>query len=368
MTIGVETSSISSVGSQQTHPLAVGPPISIGFRSDWRILIKGLSDYSTFCLIHSNVDGPVQGTVHLNLPPGWTSEPASVKFALSKDQQETSAFFRLTASTTLFSEKDYPLKAVAIYEDRVYDTTFSPVTEPGLKTIYLAKAAIQRLRVVDVKVPKLRIGYVMGTGDEMPEGLQQLGLSVDPLDEHALCCGDLSAYNTIVLGIRAYLARKDLKTYNSRLLDYVGNGGVLVVQYNTEEFENNYAPYPYSITPARDVTEEDAPVEILDSNSTAFHYPNEITSRDFDGWVEKRGLRFMTSWDDAFRPMLSTHESGQPSQMGGLLVARYGRGLYIYTAYAFYRQLPFAIPGAVRLVTNLVSLGAVDAPWRSEPH
>jgi hypothetical protein len=204
----------------------------------------------------------------------------------------------------------------------------------------------------------------MGTGDEMPEGLRQLGISVDLLDEDTLSYGDLSKYNTIMLGIRAYLARKDLKTYNSRLLDYVRNGGVLIVQYNTEEFDDNYGPYPYSISPARDVTEEDAPVEILDPGNSVFHYPNEITSQDFSGWVEKRGLRFMTSWDPAFKPLLSTHETGQQPQAGGLLVAKYGRGLYIYCAYAFYRQLPFAVPGAVRMVTNLVSLGAAGAPWR----
>ena len=371
ITNDVETSSMASNRAQQRAALAVGPTISVRFVSDWRVFVKGQQNYPVICLIRSNFYGqPIKGTVRLELPAGWSSEPASGQFNLNQDQEETSVIFRVTMSPGS-AESTYRIGAIASYAGQDYRTTFRPITEPGLRISYLSKPAIQMIRVVDVKVPKLRIGYVMGTGDEVAEALRQLGFSLDLLDEYALCCRDLSQYNTVILGIRAYLARKDVKTYNSRLLDYVRNGGVLLIQYNTEEFNSNYGPYPYSMTLAKDVTEENAPVEILDPSHSVFHYPNEITAQDFDGWVEKRGMRFMTSWDPAYKPLLSTHDTANtPStasqpQHGGLLVATYGKGLYVYTAYAFYRQLPSGVAGGVRLFTNLISLGAHDAPWRN---
>jgi hypothetical protein len=177
--------------------------------------------------------------------------------------------------------------------------------------------------------------------------------------------GDLSKYNTILLGIRAYAARKDVKTFNNRLLEYVRNGGVLIVQYNTQEYDNNYGPYPYSQTArAEEVSEEDSPVSILDVEDPAFRFPNKITVKDFDGWVEQRGSKFFTTWDARWKPLIETHDTGQVPQKGIWLSAKYGKGLYVYCSLAWYRQLPFAVPGAARIFANLVSLGAGDAPWR----
>jgi hypothetical protein len=221
---------------------------------------------------------------------------------------------------------------------------------------------------VDVKmVLGLRTGYVMGTGDDVPQTLRQLGAEVDLLDTAALASGDLSRYSTILLGIRAYAAREDVHTYNARLLEYVKNGGVLVVQYNTPEYDNNYGPYPYVMgRRPEEVSEEDSQIEILDPSDPVFTTPNQITQKDFEGWVEQRGSKFLESWDPAYKPLLATNDSGQTPQRGGWLVARHGKGLYIYCAYAWYRQLPYAVPGGVRLFANLVSLGAKDAPWRAE--
>ena len=222
------------------------------------------------------------------------------------------------------------------------------------------------LRPVAVKVPKMRVGYVMGTGDEVPDSLRLLGLNVDLLDSTALAQDDLSQYGTILLGVRAYLAREDVKTYNWRLLDYVKNGGVLIVQYNTEEFADNYGPYPYTAAGAvQDVTEEDSPIEILQPSHGVVNYPNKIGSRDFEVWLEKRGLRFLASWDERYVPILSTHDQGQKPQAGGMLVAQYGKGLWVYNGYSLYRQILFAVPGGIRLFANLISLGSPDAPWRT---
>ena len=171
--------------------------------------------------------------------------------------------------------------------------------------------------------------------------------------------GNLSRFGTIVLGIRAYDTRDDVKKNNQRLLDYVSNGGTLLVQYNTSPGDFNaghYTPYPARLSRER-VTIEEAPVTILDPHSVILHYPNQITLHDFDGWVQERGLYFIDQWDPHYTPLLASNDPNQQPQKGGLLLAQYGKGYYIYTGYAFFRQLPFGVPGAIRLYVNLLSVG-----------
>jgi hypothetical protein len=168
---------------------------------------------------------------------------------------------------------------------------------------------------------------------------------------------DLSHYSAIVLGVRAYAARDELKTYNSRLLDYVKNGGAMIVQYNTPEFDHNFGPYPYEMgSNPEEVTDEASKIDILNPQNPVFLWPNQITSHDFEGWVEERGSKFLKSWDGHYQALLSTQDEGQEPQKGGLIYAKYGKGVYIYNAYAFYRQLPEGVPGAFRLFANLISL------------
>jgi hypothetical protein len=214
--------------------------------------------------------------------------------------------------------------------------------------------------VVDVKVPPgLRVGYVMGVGDQVPPAIRQLGVQLDLLDSDALAWGDLSRYDAIVTGVRAYERRADLRAHNQRLLDYVNAGGTLLVQYNanTAQFNNgHYAPYPLELSHDR-VTVEEAPVEVLAPQDSIFHAPNPISARDFDGWVQERGLYFADKWDQHYQPLLASQDPGEQALPGGLLRARYGKGTYIYTGYAFFRQLPAGVPGAVRVFVNLISAG-----------
>ena len=157
--------------------------------------------------------------------------------------------------------------------------------------------------------------------------------------------------------MRAYAVRADLRTYNGRLLNYVKNGGTVVVQYQTPEFDHNFGPYPYSMTnDPEEVTDEASPMTFIDPSSPIFRWPNVITAKDFTGWIEERGSKFMNTWDPQYQAPLETHDPGQDPQKGGLLIARYGSGVYVYTAYAFYRELPLGVPGAYRLFANLVSL------------
>ena len=216
-----------------------------------------------------------------------------------------------------------------------------------------------RLVRSNITVKAHRVGYIMGAGDQMPDALRQLGVEVTLLSPSDLEQGDLARFDAIVAGVRAYNVRADIRGNQPRLLDYVKNGGTLLVQYNTDPSDFNpghYTPYPAQLSRER-VTVEQAPVTILDPQSPVFRYPNPIGQRDFDGWVQERGLYFMDQWDPQYTPLLASNDPGEQPQKGGLLVAKYGKGYYIYTGYAFFRQLPFGVPGAIRLYVNLLSVG-----------
>jgi hypothetical protein len=187
--------------------------------------------------------------------------------------------------------------------------------------------------------------------------LESLGVNVHLLPPAEITTGVLSIYDVIVLGIRAYAARPELAAANGRLLDYVKQGGVLIVQYNTREYDHNYGPYPITLTgDPEKVVDEDNAVQLLDPANPILSWPNKITEADFKGWVEERGHSFMHSWDQHYQALTATNDPDQDVQKGGLLSAKYGKGTYVYVAYALYRQLPEGVPGAYRLFANLLSL------------
>ncbi|HKB13794.1 MAG TPA: hypothetical protein VKD69_24175, partial [Vicinamibacterales bacterium] len=222
------------------------------------------------------------------------------------------------------------------------------------------KPATIEVRGVNVVVPShLNVGYVMGIGDQVPSGIAQLGHTVTLLGERELATSNLQQFDAIVTGTRAYAVRADLETYNRRLLDYVKAGGNLIVLYNTAELvPSRDAPFAGELTlRAEEVSEEDSPVNILAPSDQVFTWPNRITKADFDGWVEQRGSKFWSSWARDYTPMIETWDQGQAPQRGGWLSARYGNGHYTYFAYALHRQLPYGVPGAYRLLENLLSLG-----------
>jgi hypothetical protein len=203
----------------------------------------------------------------------------------------------------------------------------------------------------------------MGAGDDIPNVLKQIGMNVTLIPAEKLSSENLAQYGTLVLGVRAYDTQKDLVVNNQKLLDFVSNGGTLIVQNNNSVGDFNsghFTPYPADLSRAR-VSVEEAPVTILDPDNPVFHYPNQISQKDFSGWVQERGLYFMEHWDDHFKPLLSCHDPGEPDQKGGMIEAKFGKGTYIYTGYAFFRQLPAGVPGAIRLFVNLVSAGRASA-------
>ncbi len=361
----VETSSVDAVAGQSRRTLVNGPPVSVRFLSEAGTLPLARTSYQVAVNVRNNVHGPAKGTMALKVPAGWSAMPADAAFGFEKERDEVNLNFTLQPPPAN-GASEAVVEAVATVNGAEYAASFQPIGQPGTETVYLAAPARHTVRRVPVEVSRnVRVGYIMGTGDSVPAGLEQLGVPYDLLDANALASGDLSRYATILVGIRAYAARKDVKTYNARLLEYAANGGVLVVQYNTQEFDGNYGPYPYQMTMrAEEISEEDSPVEILDPSDPVFQQPNRISTADFQGWVEQRGSKFLSLWDSRYKPLLASNDTGQAPQRGGWLVARHGKGLYIYCAYAWYRQIPYAVPGAMRIFANLVSLGAPDAAWR----
>lgn len=352
-----EVSYLDSVGLQHREPVAVGPAISVKFASAAGFSPLSAPEYPVDVIVRNSASGPRQGTIRLELPPGWTSKSAAAGFRFEREGEEARFTFPVTPTAQAGTGV---IHAVAESGGHQYRRSFERITYSGLDSIYLSHPAEHRVQRVDVKVaPGLRAGYVMGTGDEVPAALRRLGVPVTLLDSNALASGDLAQYSVILLGIRAYAAREDLRVHNARLLEYVRNGGTLIVQYNTQEFDKNFGPYPYTMTSrAEEVSEEDSPVTILDPDHVLFRSPNVIDVRDFEGWFEQRGSKFWMTWDDRYKPLIETHDTGQAPQKGIWLAADYGKGKYVYCALAWYRQLPVAAPGAVRLFANLISLGA----------
>jgi hypothetical protein len=350
---------IDPAQGQSERPLAVGPPISVLLTSPVIVApVAGAEKSEVDVSVRSNVPNPVHATLKLETPPGWKTEPESIAVNLDHDGDVNN--YTLLVTPQNLKEGTYQVTAHADYNGKKYSEGFKIITRPDLDSYYAYRPATEKVQAVDVKLPTgLKVGYIMGAGDEIPEVLRSVGLNVSLVSAQELASGDLSRYGTIVVGIRAYDVRTDIREQNRRLLDYVNQGGTLIVQYNqsTGLFnDGHYTPYPATAGNAR-VTVEEQPVDILAPEERVFSYPNKITAKDFDGWVQERGLYFMTQWDPQFKPLLASNDPGEPPQKGGMLLARYGKGLYIYSGYAFFRQLSAGVPGAVRLFVNLVSAG-----------
>lgn len=335
------------------QPLAVVPQISVNLPSQAGVVPLGTSTIPFSVSVSNQQQRDAEGTLHLELPAGWTAEPATADFHLAPGSGQDLLF---TLHPAQLSGQDYAIRAVAQSGNDRFTEGFTTVGYPGLRPYDLYHPATYRLRAVDVHVPQdLKVGYVMGTGDEVPQDLAEIGIRPHLLSSTDLAQGDLSNYDAIVVGIRAYSSRPDLAAATPRLLAYVRNGGTMLVQYQSGPF-----PAPYDLSLGRNpekVVDEKTPVTLLDPGAPLMTWPNRITPADFDGWVEERGHSFLGSWSPQYTALTETHDPGQDPQKGGLLVARVGKGHWMYMAYAVYRQLPDAVPGAYRLLVNLLAAG-----------
>jgi LmbE family N-acetylglucosaminyl deacetylase len=309
----------------------------------------------TVWLRNFSAAGPV--SVRLRVPPTWTVDPISTVVMLAKKGDEARTTFKVTP----------PKKGehVEIFGARV-ELANGKKLDYGVTNIDYAHIPPQRvfgdafgkLVRVDVKKVGNRIGYIMGAGDDVDAALRQVGYDVTLLTDDDLDRGDFAKYDAIVTGVRAYNARPRMRLAHPKLMEYVKNGGTLVVQYNSTSPQpllvDVPGPYPFKVTTER-VTVEEAPVRFVHPDSPLLNTPNKITAADFNGWVQERGLYFVKDWDSKYQTVLASNDPGEPEKEGGELFAHYGKGAFIYTSYAWFRQLPAGVPGAYKMFVNLVS-------------
>jgi LmbE family N-acetylglucosaminyl deacetylase len=355
----VEARYIDPIFGQKQRPLAVAPALSVQLEPISNVLNteRANAPQQIYVTVRNTGMAEVQGTLRLNAPSGWQVQPAEISI---KTEANETGNYNFTVRPSNLQEQHYDLRATVEADGHKYAEGFRTISREDLGAYFYYSPARQDVSAVNVKLPQnLLVGYIMGAGDDIPQVLEQIGLNVQMISSQELAAGDLSRYGTIILGIRAYDVRQDVRNYNRRLLQYVQNGGTLLVQYNQGVGNFNsghYTPFPASEANER-VTVEEAPVEILDPQNPVMRYPNVITQHDFDNWVQERGLYFLGQWSNDYTPLLASGDPGEQPLKGGLLVAHYGKGTYIYTGYAFFRQLPSGVPGAIRLFVNLVSAG-----------
>ncbi len=361
-----QTVSINRPWGERRRLLSVAPAISLSMSPRIGVIpisqsatAGGETEFTATVEVLNNVKGEAEGTLSLTLPEGWHSSPESASFDFTHEGASKTFTFDVSA-VAVKAGKDYAIQAVATYDGKEYTTGYQAIDHTDLEPRHLYRHATMTLHGISIELPRdMEVGYIMGVGDRVPEALQQIGTDVQMLDREELRTGDLSRYDTILIGIRAYAVRRDLVSYNGRLLDYVHKGGNLIVQYQTPEFDAApFGPYPYTMgRRPEEVSEEDAQVTILMPEHPIFQHPNRITEADFDRWVEERGSKFLTEWDANYQALLTCHDREQAPQHGGFLYAKYGEGTYTYAAYAFYRQLPAGVAGAYRLFVNMLALG-----------
>ena len=299
--------------------------------------------------------GPVKGELKLAVPQTWEVSPASVPIDLKAADAETVATFTVKPPN---QNSEGTLRAIVSIDGRDYSLERVRISYPHIGVQTLMPPAEARLVRADVRKKGDRIGYIPGAGDDVPESLRQIGYSVKILSEPEITAENLAQFSAVVLGIRAYNTQEAISNWFPEVFDYVKNGGVVIAQYNTlaDLKTNQFGPYLLEISRDR-VTDENAEVRILAPNHPLMTSPNKITSKDFEGWVQERGLYFSNKWDPAWTPVLSCNDPKEKPLDGGLLVAKSGKGFFIYTSYSWFRQLPAGVPGAYRLFANMLSLG-----------
>lgn len=347
------------------RPLMVAPALSVSLTPENAVIPSSADGQSRRfqVTVRNNVAAGARAIVRLEAAEGWVVEPAMYSFDFKRENEEMTLAFEVTPSPGT-SSGTYLLSASAEVDGRLYTEGFHELNYPHIDPHHLYRDAVSDVTVIDVEVaPDLVVGYIMGAGDDIPASLEQLGVKPHLLDSDDLASADLSDYDVIVAGIRAYEVRPDLVSLNHRLMAYVRQGGTYIVQYNKYAFNQaQYGPYPAAIHRPHDrVTREDAPVVLLVPDHPIFNMPNRITQDDFQGWVQERGLYFWGEWDDRYTPLMASQDPGEDPKAGGLVEARYGEGRYIYTGYAWFRQLPAGVPGAFRIFANLLSLPKIES-------
>ena len=335
------------------NPIAVAPAVTINFENNV-YLFPSYQDKDLLVTVKNFAENS-SGKLKLILPENWKVQPSEFDFSFSSKKEEKQFIFKIFPPNG--AAEGY-VTAEAIIDGKSYERSIVTINYEHipLQTVFpTAKAKLVGLDIGNHVVSK--IGCINGSGDKIPEYLRELGFNVTMLNDEDLSNGNLSQYDVVIAGIRAYNTNERIKIYQKNIRDYIENGGTYVVQYNTTA-NLITEPGPYSLNISHDrVTEEDADVKIINPDHPLFNFPNKITQKDFKGWIQERGLYFPDKWDDHYETLLEMKDNGESPKLGSLLYTKYGKGVFIYTGLSFFRELPAGVPGAYRLFVNLISAG-----------
>lgn len=341
------------VDGEVYQPFEIVPPVSATI--DEKVYVFPTDEAQTVKVLVKSGRANVQGKVQLCHPDTWKVEPAFVDIDLKLKGAEQVIDFKVYPSKDQEVDFIVPMVNVGGVE---YTDGLTVIEYDHIPTQTVLQDASAKVVKVDLQTAGNKIGYIMGAGDEIPQNLEQIGYEVTILEDKNINDETLKKFDAVIMGVRAYNTVDRLKYHQEKLMRYVENGGTMIVQYNTTRRMKvkELGPYPFKVSRDR-VSMEDAAVRFLKPDHPVLNYPNKITQKDFEGWVQERGLYFPNEWDERYEAILSSNDKGETPKDGGLLVAEYGKGHYIYTGYSWFRELPAGVPGAYRLFANLISIG-----------
>lgn len=333
------------------QPLSIAPIVTANLSA--KSFLFSNADAKNIVIKLKAFKDDASGFASLNVPQGWVVSPAKIPFQFKKFGEEMSISFSISPSA---QAKTGTLKVNLAVADKISHQGIKVISFEHIPSITYFPEAEAKLVKLDLKISGKNIGYIAGAGDLMPELLTEIGFTVTMLSENEIMTGNLSKYDAIIAGVRAYNVNERLQFEQPKLMKYVADGGVYLVQYNVNRplVLDQIGPYPITITRER-VTEEDAKVDFLMPESKALNYPNKITSKDFEGWIQERGIYFATTTSKEYEKPLSMQDTGEKSNDGALLIANYGKGKFVYTGLVFFRELPAGVSGAYRLFANLLA-------------
>ncbi len=353
ITRNIENHTAFRADVERIRPLSVVPPVAVNLPVS-SALFPTAAARRISMLVHANVAG-AEGTVRLELPAGWKAAPATQSFNIPTSGEERELAFDVTPPA---ADSVGRIRAIATVGGKDISSGMQALNYPHIPVQMLFPPSEIKVVRADIRVTSKKAGYIMGAGDEVPESLKHLGVEVTLLSEADLVKGDLSKFDVIVAGVRAYNVRPDLRANHARLMEYVNKGGTYVVQYQSAGADaEKIGPYKITIPNGNGfrITVEESPVTFPHVDSRLLQYPNRITQKDFEGWVQERGLLFATEWDPKYETVISGADPGEKPMEGGELWTRYGKGVYVYSTYSWFRQLPAGVPGAYRLFANMIS-------------
>nr|WP_294900787.1 PIG-L family deacetylase [uncultured Pedobacter sp.] len=340
-----------AVRGEVYQPLAITPPVTANINT--KAFIFNDENPKSITIKLKAFKDNANGILTLQAPKGWKVSPQKVDFSFKNKDEEQSLVFSILPLT---NAADGSLKAEVLIDGKKYNDGIKTISYEHIPSITYFPPATAKLVKLDLKSTAKNIGYIVGAGDLVPEALREIGLNVTLLSENDLSNGDISKYDAIIAGVRTYNVNERMKFVQAKLMDYVANGGVYLVQYNVNRplLVDEIGPYPFTITRDR-VTEENAKVNFVNPESKTLNYPNKITASDFENWIQERGIYFVSNASKEYEKPLSMKDTGEKESDGSLLIAHYGKGKFVYTGLVFFRELPAGVPGAYRLFMNLLA-------------